>query len=57
MQRDIQSDGEKKKTDTEMTPQGHIDTEMEREPRGDLGANAGEMVFHRTMLTFAQVVH
>ena len=30
---------------------------MEREPREDLGANAGEMLFHRITLTVAWDVH
>ena len=47
----------KKERDTEMKPQRHIDIEMKREPREDLGANAGETLFHGTTLTVAQVVH
>ena len=46
-----------KKRDTEMKPQKHTDTEVERELQQNLGANAGEMLFHCTTLTVAQVVH
>lgn len=54
MHRDIQRDRE---IDTEMMTQTHIHRNGERAERRYLETNAREMLFHRTTLTVAQVVH